>query len=296
MRATMAAEQPEADESAEPSAENRPEGTGVLARFIGKVVLITGASDRGIGGAIVDRLVQEGAAVAMLSREEPKRLLKRVARQKAPALWCHCDITKADEVNRSVQQAIERFGRVDALINNAGIEVAKPFEQFTDDQWQHLLDVNLHGAIRVSRAVLPHLPTPGGVIVNVASALALGGCASFTIYSAAKAGMIGLTQSLAWELAPRRIRVVAIAPALVATPMTMKHMEHLTEDVKKQLEFIHPLGVGMPHDVAGSVAFLASDDAAWITGVTLPLGWAPQYALPVAQFMATEDVAGRKPR
>ncbi len=82
--------------------------------------------------------------------------------------------------------------------------IARPFEEFTDEQWQNLLDVNLHGAIRLIRAVLPHLPSPGGVIVNVASALALGGCPSFSIYSAAKAGMIGLTQSLAWELAPRK--------------------------------------------------------------------------------------------
>ena len=135
------------------------------------------------------------------------------------------------------------------------------------------------------------------MIVNVASTLALGGCPSFTIYSAAKAGLIGLTQSLAWELMPRKIRVVAIAPALVATPMTLKHLEHLTPDVQKHLEGNHPLGVGLPHDVSGAVAYLASDDAAWVTGITLPLGWAPQYALPVEQFMApAENSTPGKPR
>jgi 3-oxoacyl-[acyl-carrier protein] reductase len=279
------------------SADDRPAHEAALGRFAGKTVLITGASDRGIGGAIAERLAREGASLAMIGRHQPKRLLKRLDRAQAQSFYTHCDITKADEVAAAVKQSLAHFGRIDVLVNNAGVEYARPFEQFTDDQWQGLLDVNLHGAIRVTRAALPHLPSPGGAIVNVSSALALGGCPSFTIYSAAKAGLIGLTQSLAWELAPRKIRVVAIAPALVATPMTLKHLEHLTEDIHKQLEMIHPLGIGLPHDVAGAVAFLASEDAAWITGVTLPLGWAPQYALPVQHFMETpeEKTANEKP-
>ncbi len=277
--------------------EPQAESADPLRRFAGKVVLVTGASDRGIGGAIAERLAEEGAAVAMLSLHEPKRLLKRLKRLSSAASWVHCDITKSDQVTSAVDQCVAQFGRIDALINNAGIEYAKRFEHFADDEWQSLLDINLHGAIRMTRAVLPHLPSPGGVIVNVASALALGGCPSFSIYSAAKAGLIGLTQSLAWEFAPRKIRVVAIAPALVATPMTLKHLDHLTPQVHAQLEAIHPLGVGLPHDVSGAVAFLASDDARWITGITLPLGWAPQYALPVEQFMAPlADESPNKPR
>jgi 3-oxoacyl-[acyl-carrier protein] reductase len=269
-----------------PTAESQTSQTGLLARFAGKAAIVTGASDRGIGGAIAERLAREGAAVSLLSRSEPKRLLKRLQRLQTGATWIPCDITKNNAVRQAVDRSHAEFGRIDVLVNNAGVEYAKPFEQFGDDEWQELLDVNLHGAIRLTRAVLPHLPSPGGVIVNVASTLALGGCPSFTIYSAAKAGLIGLTQSLAWELAPRKIRVVAIAPALVATPMTLKHLEHLTADVQKHLETIHPLGVGLPHDVSGAVAYLASDDAAWVTGITLPLGWAPHYALPVEQFMA----------
>jgi 3-oxoacyl-[acyl-carrier protein] reductase len=268
-----------------------------LARFKGKIAIVTGASDRGIGGAIAERLAQEGAGVALITRSEPKRLLKRLARRKTACLYAQCDITKGDQVLRSVEETIRQLGRIDVLVNNAGVEYAKPFEQFADSEWQELLDINLNGAIRMTRAVLPHLPSPGGAIINVASALALGGCPSFSIYSAAKAGLIGLTQSLAWELAPRRIRVTAIAPALVATPMTLKHLEHLTPEVNAQLEAIHPLGVGMPHDVAGAVAFLASEDASWITGITLPLGWAPQYALPVNQFMLPSDTESlNKPR
>jgi NAD(P)-dependent dehydrogenase (short-subunit alcohol dehydrogenase family) len=272
--------------------ERLPAAAGVLARFVGKTAVVTGASDQGIGGAVAERLAREGAGVALFSRSEPKRLLKRLNRLGRGVLWTPCDVTKQKAVDEAVGKACEQFGQIDVLVNNAGVEYAKPFEKFTDEEWQGLLDVNLHGAIRLSRAVLPHFPATGGAIVNVASALALGGCPSFTIYSAAKAGMIGLTQSLAWELAPRKIRVLAIAPALVATPMTMKHMQHLTADVHRQLEAIHPLGVGLPHDVAGAVAFLASEDAAWITGVTLPLGWAPQYSLPVGQFMAPPEMPG----
>lgn len=286
--------------------EPRIEGTEVskskpfpeqpIARFSGKVALVTGASDRGIGGAIAERLALEGAAVALVTRSEPKRLLKRLTRRNSACLYSPCDITQNDQVLRSVEETLRQLGRIDVLINNAGVEYAKPFEQFADEQWQELLDINLNGAIRMTRAVLPHLHSPGGAIVNVASALALGGCPSFSIYSAAKAGLIGLTQSLAWELAPRKIRVTAIAPALVATPMTLKHLEHLTPEVNAQLESIHPLGVGMPHDVAGAVAFLASEDANWITGITLPLGWAPQYALPVNQFMSVGAASPSKPR
>jgi NAD(P)-dependent dehydrogenase (short-subunit alcohol dehydrogenase family) len=267
--------------------ESAPAALG--ARFVGKVALVTGASDRGIGGAIAERLAEEGAALAMVSRAEPKRLLKRLNRLEAKAAWWHCDVTSSAEVQAAVKRAMAEFGRIDVLVNTAGVEYARAFEKFTDDQWQGLLDVNLHGAIRMCRAVLPHLPSPGGVILNVASALGLGGCPSFSIYSAAKAGLIGLTQSLAWELAPRKIRVVAIAPALVATPMTLKHLEHLTPEVHRHLEANHPLGVGLPHDVSGAVAFLASDDARWITGITLPLGWGPHYALPVEQFLAAPD-------
>jgi 3-oxoacyl-[acyl-carrier protein] reductase len=277
--------------------QSAPANLESFARFVGKTVIVTGASDRGIGGAIAERLAQEGARIAIVSRHEPKRLLKRLERRQTAALWLHCDITKTDEVKQAVNQSLAEFGRIDALVNNAGVEYAKPFEAFSDDEWQELLDVNLHGAIRMTRAVLPHFPETGGAIVNVASALGLGGCPSFSIYSAAKAGMIGLTQSLAWELAPRKIRVTAVAPALVATPMTLKHLEHLTPQVQAQLEAIHPLGVGLPHDVSGAVAFLASDDARWITGVTLPVGWAPSFSLPVSQFMTPPgEGAPNKPR
>lgn len=264
-------------------------------RFDDKVALITGASDRGIGGAIAERMAVEGAAVALASPHEPKKLLKRLARLENGSLWSNCDITQSDEVRRAIDACMDEFGKIDILVNNAGVEFAQPFDDCSESLWEDLLEVNLSGAIRVSQAALPHLAAPGGVIVNIASALALGGCPGFTFYSASKAGLVGLTQSLAWELAPRRIRVVCVAPGLVETPMTFKHVHHRNPTTQAQLDACHPLGVGSPHDVASAVAFLASDDACWITGITLPLGWTQHYPLPVAQFMAGVNPEPAKP-
>jgi NAD(P)-dependent dehydrogenase (short-subunit alcohol dehydrogenase family) len=131
------------------------------------------------------------------------------------------------------------------------------------------------------------------VIVNIASALGIAGCSTFAAYSASKAGLIGMTQSVAAELAPRGIRAVCVAPALVHTPMLHRHIDSQTPEIMKQIEASHPLGVGTAHDVAAAVAFLASHEARWITGVTLPLGWLPAFPLPSEPFQQPRGVAAR---
>jgi 3-oxoacyl-[acyl-carrier protein] reductase len=254
-------------------------------RFSGKVALITGSSDRGIGGEVALRLASEGAAVALVSRRTPEKLLKKLARHKQGVVHTAGDVTKAEDLTRAVDDCMSEFGKIDVLVNNAGVEVASPLEKFPEEEWRQLLEVNLSATIALSQKCLPLLTEPGGVIVNVASALALGGCSGFTVYSASKAAMIGFTQSLAWEVAPRGIRVVAVAPGLVHTPMVHKHVEHLTPEIWKQIEAAHPLGMGRPHDVAAAVAFLASEDARWITGITLPLGYTQAYPLPTHAMM-----------
>jgi 3-oxoacyl-[acyl-carrier protein] reductase len=251
------------------------------ARFADKVAIITGSSDRGIGGATALRFAEEGASLVLVSRRTPERLLKRLDKLNAPHVHLAADITLRDDITRIVQTARERFGRIDILVNNAGVEVSERLVNSTDEEWRKLLDVNLNGCIALTKETLPHLKSPGGVIVNVASALGLAGCVGFSVYSASKAGMIGFTQSLAWEVAKQNIRVVAIAPGLVHTPMAQKHAAKLTPEVWAQLEACHPLGVGRAADCAAAIAFLASDDARWITGITLPLGYAHQFPLPV---------------
>jgi NAD(P)-dependent dehydrogenase (short-subunit alcohol dehydrogenase family) len=265
------------------STDSSPGPSG--SRFAEKVVLITGPSDRGIGGAIAERLAEEGAKLALAVRHEPTRLIKRLTKLGRGHVVVPCDVTERDQTMQAVAACIAEFGRLDVLVNNAGVEIAKKIEDFPPNEWQALLNVNLSGAIHMTQAALPHLSSPGGVIVNVGSALGLGGCAGFSVYSASKAAMSGLTQSLAWELAPKGIRVVAVAPGLVHTPMIHKHIDHLTAESWAQIQACHPLGMGSPHDVAAAVAFLASGDARWITGITLPLGYASAFPLPTEPFL-----------
>jgi NAD(P)-dependent dehydrogenase (short-subunit alcohol dehydrogenase family) len=251
-------------------------------RLHGRVALITGASDKGIGGAIAERFIREGAHVALISRHEPAQLMKKLAKlDSAHATFVAGDVTQPNDIRTVIDSCLHDYGRLDFVINNAGIEIAKRFESMTAEEVRMILDVNLQGAIEVTRQALPHLKS-GGVVVNLASTLALAGCQGFSIYSASKAGLIGFTQSLAWEVAARGIRVVAVAPGLVVTPMTRKHIEHLKEEELRQIMENHPLGVGRPRDVSGAVAFLCSDDARWITGITLPLGWTQHYPIPGA--------------
>ncbi len=257
-------------------------------RFSRKTALITGASDHGIGGAIANRLTSEGAAVALVSRSEPKRLLDQLQRRNRHFEYLNCDVTCEEQIQAAVAACQARFGSLDILVNNAGVDHVRRLEDLDDATMMEIINTNLVGSIRMARAVLPHLRSPGGVIVNVSSALSLAGCAGFAVYSASKAGLNGFTQSLAWELAPRGIRVVAVAPGVVLTNMSAKYSEQLSLDAVNKLRESHPLDVGLASDVAAAVAFLASDEARWITGLTLPLGWAPSLPLPADECMAEE--------
>ncbi|MCA9074101.1 MAG: SDR family oxidoreductase [Planctomycetaceae bacterium] len=254
-------------------------------RFHEKVAVITGVGDKGIGSAIAERLASEGAAIAVLWWDRPDRLLKRFVKRGVPHIDVQCDVTNQSSVTAAIDACMSEYGQIDVLVNNAGVDAPQFAADTSDDEWNRQIDVNLTGAMRMTRSVLPLLSEPGGVIVNIASALGLAGCAGYSAYSASKAGLIGMTKSLAMELAPRRQRAVCVAPALVHTPMMHRHLDTLTHEMIGQVHAAHPIGMGTVHDVANAVAFLSSDEAMWISGTTLPLGWIEGFALPAEGLM-----------
>ncbi|MBC2876076.1 MULTISPECIES: SDR family NAD(P)-dependent oxidoreductase [Streptomyces] len=240
-------------------------------RFDGWSVLITGAG-RGIGAATALRLAGEGARVLVTDADGDRaERTAHAIREAGLIAEAHiCDVTDREAVEAAVAHAADRFGGLDVLVNNALSCGRDPehFEDHSDELWQRDLDVTLGGAFRCSRAALPHLAAAGGrgAIVNIGS---VNGEQDFGnhAYSAAKAGLASLTRTLAGEAAARGVRVNLIAPGTVHTPNWDGR-----EDALRRAAAHYPLGrVGRPEDVAAAVAFLASRDASWITGVTLPV-------------------------
>ncbi|MFE5592138.1 SDR family NAD(P)-dependent oxidoreductase [Streptomyces sp. NPDC056549] len=236
-------------------------------RFDGYAALVTGAA-RGIGAATARRLAAEGARVLVTDIDEAAA--RQTAERLPGAVGLRCDVGDQESVDGAVAYAVRAFGRLDVLVNNALAPVAADrdrFEDEPDDGWTGQLGVTLMGAVRCSRAALPHLAAAGGrgAIVTIGSVNAeadFGGHA----YSAAKAGLASLTRTLAGDAAPRGVRVNQINPGTIATTAWAGREADLTALATR----VYPLGrVGTPEDVAAAVAFLASTDAAWITGTTL---------------------------
>jgi len=275
---------PRVEKQTETTTQPAGRPTPAMWRFENKVVLVTGASAGGIGGAVAQRLASEGAQIVLFSSEPSDDLADELRAAGSDVLATQGDVRTQGDVDRLAGAISEHAGRLDVLVNNAGVELGVRFEDMPDSEWEHVLGVNLTGLMRVTRSVLPLMKCKGAVIVNVASALGMVGCPGMTAYSASKGAVISLTQSLGLELAPQGVRVVGVAPGVVRTPLLRRFSEHLTPDMLSQIRATHPLGLGRPHDVAAAVAFLASDDARWITGVTLPMGWAPGLTLPLDQI------------
>lgn len=233
-------------------------------RFEGYGVLITGAA-RGIGEATARRLAAEGARV-MVTDLDAERAAK-TAKDIAGADSTGCDVGDRAAVEAAVGYAVERFGALDVLVNNAfSCSPDTPLlEDQPDETWGRDLDTTLTGAFRCARAALPHLAASGrGAIVNIGSVNAEQDFGNHA-YSAAKAGLASLTRTLAGDAAPRGVRVNQVNPGTVRTPSWAGREARLDA-----LARVYPLGrVGEPEDIAAAVAFLASRDAAWITGTTL---------------------------
>jgi len=233
-----------------------------------KVALVTGAS-QGIGWDTAQALVVAGAKVAVCARSEEKLalLVGEITAAGGEALAVKMDVADAEQVKAGFKQVVEKFGRLDILVNNAAITRDGLAVRMKPDDWDAVIRTNLTGAhLCIQQALATMMRARAGRIINVASVVAQMGNAGQANYVAAKAGLIGLTKAIAMEIASRNITVNAVAPGFIETPMTNVLSDKVKEDLKARI----PLGrLGVARDVAAAIVFLASDEAAYITGHVL---------------------------
>jgi 3-oxoacyl-[acyl-carrier protein] reductase len=241
-------------------------------RLTGKVAVVTGAS-KGIGAAIAQHLAAEGAAVVVnyaSSKEGADRVVGEITGKGGRAIAVGADVAKPADIRRLFAETKKAFGRLDVLVNNAGIYQLAPLEEVTPEHFHKQFDLNVLGLILTTQEAAKHFGPDGGSVVNISSVVSTYAPANASVYSATKAAVDAVTRSLAKELGPRKIRVNAINPGMVETEgTTSAGITAHESDFRKQVESQTPLGrIGQPRDIAPAAIFLASADSAWITGET----------------------------
>ena len=245
----------------------------------GKVAIITGAR-RGMGRIHAITLAKAGAKVVVsdISLEDCQKVVKEIEKKGGEGLAVKCDVSEKMDVEEMVKKAVEKFGKVDILVNNAGIAQFTSFLEMTEEDWDRTLDINLKGYFLCAQACAKEMvKQKAGVIINISS-VAMGqqgiGFANIAHYCASKGGIIGLTEALAVELAPYNIRVNAISPGMIETPMidTVKKDPKMMEALLAKVPMRR---VGKPEEVSNLVLFLASDESSYMTGSTVVVdgGW-----------------------
>jgi 3-oxoacyl-[acyl-carrier protein] reductase len=237
----------------------------------GKVAVVTGAS-KGIGAAIAKQLAAEGAAVVVnyaSSKEGADRVVADIKDRGGRAVAVQADMAKQSGIRHLFAEAVKAFGRLDVLVNNAGIYEFAPLENVTAEHFHKQFNLNVLGLLLASQEAIKHFRDAGGSIVNISSVVATTAPATGSVYSATKAAVDAVTRSLAKELGPRNIRVNAINPGLVETE-GVQSAGLSSGDFREQIEGQTPLGrIGQPQDIGPAAVFLASNDSSWITGETL---------------------------
>lgn len=241
-----------------------------MSKLQGKVALVTGAS-KGIGAGIAQELAAAGAAVVVNyanDRTGAEEVVKAITAAGGCAVAVQADVSRAGDVTRLFEQAINAFGPLDILVNNAGVYQTMLVANLTEEEFHREINVNLLGPLLVIRESLQHFKPDGGSIINIGSGASRSHPPGYSIYSASKAGLDAVTGVLAKELAPRRIRVNSVNPGATLSDGTKNAgLYGVDSEIEKHLVAITPLGrMGTPEDIARVVAFLASDDSGWLTG------------------------------
>jgi NAD(P)-dependent dehydrogenase (short-subunit alcohol dehydrogenase family) len=246
----------------------------LAGRLVSRVALVTGGT-RGIGEAIVRLFAAEGASVAFCGRRRSlgEALQQELIASDYQALFMEADVSREEDVRRLVAHTLERFGRLDIVVNNAGITASGPVEHLSVETWRSVMEHNVTSMFLVSREAIPALrKAGGGSIVNLGSTYGTVGSAGNSAYGVSKAAAINFSRHLALELAPDHIRVNALCPGAVATPMNREwaNAQDDPEDALRKLAEKHPIGrISSPEEQARAALFLASDESSYMTGSAL---------------------------
>lgn len=242
--------------------------------FQGKVVLVTGGTS-GIGRETALQFAKAGAKVVLAGRrtEEGEAVVKEIESHGGEALFVQTDVTKEEQVKHLVDETLRQFGRLDIAFNNAGIEQTAPITEFTEADYRKVFDINVLGVFLSQKYEIPALlQSGGGVIINTSSIVGQIAMPGAAIYIASKHAVEGITKTTALELAQQGIRVNAVAPGAIATDMIDRFAGKEGSEGRGQLASQHPMGrLGRPEEIAAAVLYLASDDASFTTGISLPV-------------------------